>query len=456
MHFRRVVTAGFLVLAVPLAGCSSGHKAATAPTPSPTSASPSPSASPSATAAASVSQAFGMHVLGLGGHPYPALPFGSARIWDMGVTWKDLQPTASTPLTGSSNPALTRLDGIVSTFRQHHVEPLLTLGMTPDWAAQSCKHVSYGQDWGSQTCAPKATGAGSPWANYVKAIATRYAGSVKYFETWNEPSLANGWNSGIAPMAQLQKTAHDVLASLGHGQKLVSPGIPFTNGPPTNGLSWLSQFLAQPGGTAFDIVGLHLYPADKEARAGTGPEWAAYDVLPQIRSVLSQHGVGSKPVWNTETNVGRLVAKTGYRDTLKGAGAVARTYVLALENGVARTFWYAADDRAWGGTWLMNASNSGLSIAGTGYATVFRMVKGLAPMGCSHPSTTAARGVYSCRFGDGSGAVRLVAVWTTGSPTTVAAPKAAAAAYSVVGAKRSVSAGAKVQVTGLPTYITVG
>ena len=37
--------------------------------------------------------AFGMHYLNTG-HTYPAMPFATARIWDKGVTWKDLQPTA--------------------------------------------------------------------------------------------------------------------------------------------------------------------------------------------------------------------------------------------------------------------------------------------------------------------------------------------------------------------------
>src|SRR5437588_10272851 len=111
------------------------------------------SAAPAAISAGS----FGMHVLGLGSRSYPGVGFGSARIWDMGVTWADLQPHSSR----TSTATLTKLDGIVATFRAHHVDPMITLGMTPAWAAHRCRYVNGGQNWGIKTCAPKSTGVSS-------------------------------------------------------------------------------------------------------------------------------------------------------------------------------------------------------------------------------------------------------------------------------------------------------
>jgi len=62
-----------------------------------------PSVSSSASVPAISSSAFGMHYLNTG-HAYPPLAFASARIWDMSVTWKDLQPSAppAVPLPGAS------------------------------------------------------------------------------------------------------------------------------------------------------------------------------------------------------------------------------------------------------------------------------------------------------------------------------------------------------------------
>src|SRR3954447_23866577 len=216
---------------------------ASAPVSSPPS--PPPVGSPIA------SQAFGMYYLGFGAHSYPSMGFGSARIWDMGVTWKDVQPTANSSLTGRGSVALQRLDAIIATFRSHHVEPLLTLCMTPSWAARACKHVVRGIDWGPKTCAPRDVTGSGPWGRYVRAMALRYRHSVRYFELWNEPSLRNGWNDTLPKLAQMQAVAHRILASLGFGQKLVAPSIAFTDGAPRHGLRWLNTFLSLPGGTEF-------------------------------------------------------------------------------------------------------------------------------------------------------------------------------------------------------------
>src|SRR5438270_4797151 len=78
--------------------------------PSPTRVAPPSSATPVPPPISAA--AFGMHYLDIA-HPYPPLPFGTARVWDMGVTWADLQPAPGT----WDQAALAKLDGIVATFR---------------------------------------------------------------------------------------------------------------------------------------------------------------------------------------------------------------------------------------------------------------------------------------------------------------------------------------------------
>src|SRR3954451_28866 len=137
--------------------------------------------------------AFGMHFLQRGS--YPPLTFASARIWDNGVTWASLQPKAPTytpavpatlispetpasSTTGFDAKAVSKLDSLVRLFVNRHADPMITLGMTPAWAANTtgCNYGSYGV----QTCLPKndykdnnSHDFGDPWRNYVSFLATR-------------------------------------------------------------------------------------------------------------------------------------------------------------------------------------------------------------------------------------------------------------------------------------------
>ena len=280
--------------------------------------------------------AFGMHLLGAGVHPYPGLGFGAARVWDMGVTWADLQPTPTT-LLNDQNPAVQRLDHIVQLFTGHGVRPLIVLGMTPSWAVDTACHAP--APWPAQTCGPTVIAGQSPaWSNYVLFLATRYHDVD--FEVWNEPNLRNGWNDTLSKLATLQQLASEAVHAAGTGDTVVSPGIAVTAGSP---LAWLRDFLQAPGGRDFDEVGIHLYPIDAAARRGYGPEWSV-QMLAQVRRVLSANGV-TTPIWDTEVNVGRYDfrhsssrAFTG----MAGAAMVARTYLLQLSSGISRAVWAVA------------------------------------------------------------------------------------------------------------------
>src|SRR5258708_39769235 len=60
--------------------------------------------------------------------PWPAIPFGSWRLWDAYVVWPALEPEK-----GKWN--FSTLDKYVAMAEEHHVEILLTLGLTPPWAS---------------------------------------------------------------------------------------------------------------------------------------------------------------------------------------------------------------------------------------------------------------------------------------------------------------------------------
>jgi hypothetical protein len=408
-------------------------------------------------------QSFGMHWLDTS-HPYPAMPFGSARMWDMGVKWVDLQPSAPAvalpagvepPAATAGDPGpqsvsgwdpnvLSRLDSLVDTFRSHGADPMITLGMTPAWAARDCQHVIGGVDWGRQTCAPKDTSIDGPWGRYVRTLAARYQGKVKYFELWNEPSLHNGYNDSIALLGQMTATAHAILHSF--GELLVAPSIVFTNGSPKVGLSWLTTFLNQAGARSFDVAGFHLYADDKTAHAGWGPEWVMGQ-LAAARRVLARFGM-HVPVWDTEVNVGRVMTHTTFSGTA-GAAEVARTFLLNLENGVQRTYWYAADDRSWGGTWMESSNFHTLTPAGLAERTLYGLLVGARPYGCARKTVGAHRWNYICRFRLANGKT-LRAVWTTGRTFRFTVPRGTQSVRSVTNGRIR---GKRLRVGSAPVYV---
>jgi hypothetical protein len=311
--------------------------------------------------------------------------------------------------------------------------------------------VTGGVDWGTKTCAPQDTSVSGPWGKYVRFLAAHYRGKVRYFELWNEPSLHNGWNSSIATLARLQTTARTILHA--YGAKLVAPSVAFTNGSPTNGYRWLKSFLSAPGGKNYDVLGLHLYPNDQAARGGYGPEWAMNTGLMYAKKAVRAAHAPNRPIWNTETNVGRQPAHTGYGDGAAGAAAVARTFVLAIENHVGRTIWYGADDRSWGGTFLEGSDFSTLTPAGLAERNVRNLLVGKAALGCRQPRGTR-RGAYTCKFGTPRGHQTLLVVWTTGGAKTIHAPKGTKGYYTATGAHGAAARGSAFRVTATPVYLT--
>jgi Glycosyl hydrolase catalytic core len=381
-----------------------------------------------------------MHYLGFGSHPYPVMPFASARTQDTGLTWADLQPRGS----WFNTDVLARLDNMVKTFKSRGVQPLIVLGMTPRWARASCHHGS----WPADTCGPRSTGTSSPWGKFVRAMAHRYHGV--YFEVWNEPNLKNGYNDSIAKMARLQSTAYTVIHGARTGDRLVSPTVAITAGNP---LGWLKAFFRSTGGKRFDVFGLHLYPSDYSARHGYGPEWSI-KTLGQVRSILRANRI-SKPIWDTEANVGRYQERRTTSRTFTGwaaAGVTARLYVLQLAANVQRIFWYAADDRTWGGTWMEAKDYKTLTYAGRAERTAYNLLVHARNHGCTHTDAGNWNQRYTCKFHLANGKNMLVK-WTTRGHYYTHAPAHSSRTYTAVGGATAIHGGSSLKITTVPLYI---
>lgn len=242
--------------------------------------------------------------------PWPSVPVPEWRLWDAEVTWLDLDPVKGQWQFG-------RLDRYLSWAQQHGTGLLLTLGSPPSWAVARPQEPSNLEDW----------------RVYVKTVVSRYKGRIQAYEIWNEPNLRLFWGGSTDQMLELTKEASQIIHSVDPQAIVVSPSATANYGIP-----WLAEFLKKGGGEYVDVIGYHFYVNPQTLL----PE----DMLPviqKVRQLMLDNGLGSKPLWNTETGWAPPAAMAS--DEV-AAGFLARSYVLCWAAGIQRFYWYAWDNRA--------------------------------------------------------------------------------------------------------------
>jgi len=313
--------------------------------------------------------AFGLHVHGLHrGNPWPAVRFGFLRLWDSGTQWRQLEPR-------KGDWQFKRLDQIVRMANNHGVKLLMTLGQTPLWAAADPNAES-----------PYRDGASSPprdlsdWRNYVKQIGKRYKGKIRHWEVWNEINVKHFWSGDLRTMVEMERIAVEILKSIDPDNLVLTPSIQ------GGAYKWLDRYLDAGGGRYADAISYHFYAPTH------WPEEVAGRIL-RVRELLVNHGLGNKPIWNTETGwlfensdgkLGRRMRpawrnwkKVGYK---AAAGVVARTYLVNLANGVEHIFWYAWDNSAMG---LTEDHGRKMKPAAYGYERMVEWLLGADIHGCN-------------------------------------------------------------------------
>ena len=115
----------------------------------------------------------GVHVL----HPHtkwPNIKIESIRLWDCGVTWKDIHISKNVF-------NFDRLDNIVEIAKTNGVNHItLVLGMTPQWAAREPNSTHYAPWIGAgSNSAPHTM---SDWTRYVSEVAKRYKGKINAYQ----------------------------------------------------------------------------------------------------------------------------------------------------------------------------------------------------------------------------------------------------------------------------------
>ena len=259
---------------------------------------------------------------------WPFVRFGSWRLWDAGVDWAKLEPARG-------QWRFEKLDRLMALAEANDVEPMLTLGVTPTWAAaRPHEAFVYGAGGASE---PRNL---SDWENYVSTVANRYKGRLRYLEIWNEPKYGDIEPTKGAFFSGTAKNLVDMACAARRVAREVDPNINIISPGFTGAGDRLERFLTAGGGRCIDIVAFHFYAATPEKMR---------ERIRDVRQIMQRQGVGHLPLWNTEQGyevVGpraRIPGNLGFEvaDEATEAAYIARSLVLGADAGLSRFYFYS-------------------------------------------------------------------------------------------------------------------
>jgi len=318
---------------------------------------------------------FGMHIHGAENKKnWPAISFDSWRLWDAGVSWPNLQPTAN-------RWDFKKLDSFISHARRSDIEVLLPLGLSPTWAsARPNEPSAYKKPgWASE---PKKM---KDWESYVRRVARRYKGQIAAYEIWNEPNLKHFFSGTIDTMLDLSCRASVIIHQEDPAALVVSPAATDR----LNGVHWLNDYLRKGGARCIDVVGFHFYVYAHE------PPEAIDTYIKKVRKTMKDNGIERMPLWNTETgwyfanSDGGPKIKYHVTGMRESAAYVMRAYIIAASEGLHRFYWYAWNNALMGG--LIEPVNGRLKPAAHAYSVVRQWLRGASIGRCRSPG-----GIWNC------------------------------------------------------------
>lgn len=387
-----------------------------------------------ATAARTVPQPlFGQHVASIAAGKPATLPtLGAVRLWDSGVTWKQVE-------IADNKYDWSRLDAAVANARALGAREILyTLGSTPRWAA-SDPNSTLGLYGAGSNSHPRSN---ALYTDFLKAVASRYKGRITAYQVWNEANLRDFYRGTPAQMAQLTKAASIALDSVDPGAKLVAASTTVRAAGPVGkfGKAY-GPAMKKVGWKYVDVVSAHFYPP---ATSGPGTR-VAY--IKKMKSYYKKYGAGKKPMWDGEMSFGdtRRYMKTKRLYTGETAAAyVARSYIDAMRYGVSRVFWYGWDIHVLG-TDMTSRTDGSLTSGGQAYLTTRAWMSGQAWYGCKVKSS-----VTTCTIGSPTG---KATIRYASKPKTITLPSGTWTVSKLDGSRTTVAGGTKIKVTATPIHI---
>lgn len=277
---------------------------------------------------------FGLHIRSATPLSTPQTPWFQlgqtcVRMWDTGTRWHTLEPSK-----GEWN--FSTIDQYAALAVANGCSILFTLGQPPAWATG-------GVATGNYNASPPTNDA--DWVDYLQALVPRFPPGTAW-EIWNEPEQVPYYSDTVERLAELQAIAWQTIKAIDPSAMIVSGGV-------SHALGYLDGYLPLVAEVT-DVVGIHGYHSGEEPEAITQRlRWA--------RSMARRYGLGECPIWDTEYTChafrlpnGTFVsgpsssAITLASDPLcmpqsQAAAYMAREFIVRMEGGADRVFFYGLD-----------------------------------------------------------------------------------------------------------------
>jgi hypothetical protein len=236
--------------------------------------------------------------------------------------------------------------------------------------------------------------------DFMTALVNRYYGVIQIYELWSEPNVSNVYTGSMADLVAMTSAAFDAIQANDPSATILSPS-------PTEAPYLLSYLRTAGAPLGFNAVAIHGYPnvgQDDVPEALVG-----FKTVNIKLSMLQAHGVGVKPIWDSETSWGNSNTNAITDPNLQ-AGFVSRSLLLHWSVGIHNMYWYGWDVPGWGTLWNQN---TGIDPAGTSFGvTEGWMVGASMPTPCSANGGSTYAAVYTCQLVR-SGGYSALAVWDT-------------------------------------------
>lgn len=248
----------------------------------------------------------------------PGVPTGYLRLWDAGVSWRQMQPSATAPIRWE------RLDLTMAMAARIGAKVMYVLGDTPEWAN------------GGKGGAVPPTNIDDA-AKFIGQVCSRYRTTpITSFEVWNEGNLTTFWTGSMEELADLTSRVRDVVRACGTGARVYasSTGTRASNAFVTNYPAYLKALAAR--NWPVDGYTVHSYPS-----ADGGPAQRIEEIA-QFKTLLAQNGAPVRPILDTELNYGLAGLGQGRRviDPGTGAAYISQSFIQSVQYGVDSLFWF--------------------------------------------------------------------------------------------------------------------
>jgi polysaccharide biosynthesis protein PslG len=300
----------------------------------------------------------------------------AAALKDVGSRWVRLNVE-----WGSTEPSpdsydswmLSHYDRAVETARAAGQKVLMLVSQSPSWASGSSDKQSPPED-------------PADYADFVRFLASRWAGKVEAWQVWNEPNISRFWPTGPDPAkyTQLLKAAYPAIKSGDPNARVVF------GGPSTNDYDFVEGAYAAGAKGYFDVMSTHPYTCNSpEAVATTNGRISkgSYLGYREIRKSMLARG-DDKPIWFTEFGWSTSTQSCGVSEQTQ-ADYLTKAFKLAAQDSYVQVaFWYNFRNNYWTHDADDIESRYGLLRTDFSRKPAYDAIKVCAAGGCEAPAQT--------------------------------------------------------------------